>query len=313
MIGRHIQALFISLLISICPFALMGQENNVTVNYSYNQEKEEYVFQAINLNSEHYTVIVLFDRIQNLTASSGIPFVKTIPLGTSRLFTLKKTGSGTPDFSYKYYRFEGTANPKVKEVIYTLPVSPGRQVQVRQVGSVKGLIGQESDEDHYVLGLNMMDGDTIVAARGGEVESIQGGSQTDTLTYSYTRSRNYIRIRHEDGTVARYVNFKNGSLQVELGDWVIPGTPLALATQTSQYGDALVFFEVNYLDLNVQEGRPFREWSRWRYIRPVFETKGFTGVLEKDKNYTSILTDETVIQEMSKREKKKFFSKKNSN
>ena len=51
----------------------------------------------------------------------------------------------------------------------------------------------------------------------GSLKKYKQTIQTDNLNYTFTTERNYIRVRHEDGTVARYTNFKNNSALIEVG------------------------------------------------------------------------------------------------
>lgn len=294
-------------------FCLLGSiqsfaQRQIKVSYNYDNVTEKYIFEAQNTSNNHYTLVIYFNTINNLRASTGLPVIKTIGPGINRLFTLERSGPGSTNFDWGWVYWLGTHKAKVDDVDYVLPVTPGKKVEVVSLSSLKQTLYQEEDSTHYALGFNMVDGDTIRAVRRGVVESIQQDIQTDTLTYSFTRNRNSMRIRHEDGTVARYTNFKNNSALIEEGDEVLPGTPLALATQTNIVGDAYVLLTITYIEIEPERNVEYKEWATTKYVIPKFKTDGYQGELEPRKSYLAILNEDLITQEMSKREKKKYLS-----
>ncbi len=297
----------------LCCFLFSAEiiaQSNIEVSYDFDQKTGDYKFTAINTSPSYMTIVVEFNKLVGLTCNTSLPAVKVVPPGRHRLFELEKSGSGNSDFNYKFYYWTGSANPKIDDVLYTFPVSSGLQVEVREVGSIKELVKGEEDEDFYALSFDLIDGDTITAVRRGVVEQIEQGNQTDTLTYTFTRSRNFMTVRHEDGTVARYMNFKNNSAQVEKGDEVLPGTALAVATQTSTVGHARLLLDITYLAIDTKVSRNYKDWAKVKSLIPKFVAEGFEGSLKSGETYTSVINDELITQEMSKREKKKYLGSK---
>ncbi|WPZ11584.1 M23 family metallopeptidase [Roseivirga spongicola] len=297
----------ILLIIFLVSISSLGfAQRPVSVSYKYDKTTEKYIFEAKNSTNEYITLVVYFNRLSSLNASTTLPAVKTIRTGTTRLFTLEKMGTNTPSFDYGWVYWFGTHNAKVKDVQYLLPTTAGTKIAVFNTNTVKDVLGQKDDTDYYGLAFKLVDGDTITAIRKGIVEAIQQENQTDTLKYTYTKNRNFLKIRHEDGTVARYSNFRNESVQVSEGDEVNPGDPLAIATQTNQMGDATLLITVSHLHIDPDDGKNYRDWSSNKYVRPKFKTKNYEGLLEPGKTYISTISTDLITQEMGKREKKKY-------
>ena len=297
-------------LVSFLTLELYAQRD-IKLSYNYDEVNNKYVFEAQNLGNTHYTVVVNFKRLENLHASTNLPAIKTIGPGMTKLFTLERSGPGTTDFDFNWIYWPGTHNAKVKDVLYTLPATPGIRMNVFETNTINETLGMDDESDFYGLGFRLVEGDTICAIRGGIVESVIQETQTDTLTYTFTRNRNKFRIRHDDGTVANYSNFRNGSAMVEEGDEVFAGSFLAIATQTNTRGDATVLISISHLNIDPNRSKDYKEWNENIYIRPRFKTKEHEGELVPSKTYISVINLEIITQEMSKRQKKKYLTGEN--
>lgn len=298
--------------LALCLFICINRQSqtaNIEVSYRYDANSDKYEFEAKNLTSSYLTIVVVFERLVNLSSNAGNPAMKVVPPGVHRMLNLEKSGSGDPDFNYRTYYWFGTANPKIEDISYVLPVDAGKTVEVRHIRHISELISQEDNPEHFALGFNLLDGDTIRAVRKGVIEQLEQENQTDTLKYAYTKSRNKIHIRHDDGTIAVYSSFKNHSAMVGIGDEVFPGSPLAIATQTSPSSDAFLILSVNYLVLMPTSMENYKEWGSNKSFIPKFMVEGYEGELQTNQKYTAILNEELVSQEMTKRQKKKYLAK----
>lgn len=304
--AKRISLLFV--LFTLTFSALTAQENVIRINHEYDQQNEEFVISADNFSSTYYTVVVKFSKLYSLSSTTKLPAIKVVPPGSHRLFKLEKSGTGQPDFNFQYAYWKGVANPKIEEVAYTLPFSPAIEARVKEIGSLSEFLNQDSDEDYYSIGFSLVDGDTIMASRKGVIEVVEDQKQTENLNYTFTRDRNYIRIRHDDGTIANYWNFKNSSSLVEVGDEVFPGTPLAIAAQTRERGDALLMLSFFYLVVEPSDFTDYKEWDSYKYFQPKFAQQGGVDVLEDGSTYKGFISDELITQEMSRRQKKKYRS-----
>jgi len=292
----------------IIPYQVFAQSFNVELKYSYNQEREQYVFQAINSENEDMTVVAIFDKLYNLKADVRLPFIKTLSPGMYNVFTLSQANSRNGDFSYKYYVYRGVANPNINEDYrYLIPVSNGKKVGVGKLNFQKS----DSENEPYGLVFKVSLGDTITASRGGLIKSIVDVDVDNTDEINLSIKSNRITIQHEDGTLAHYSNFAVGSSLVEKGDFILAGDPIAKAGQGSSEGGSSLYFHMTYMTLDVRDSRHHRSWSEWHFYKPKFITKEHEGELVPGVTYEALINSDLITQEMSKGEKKKYLKKKN--
>jgi murein DD-endopeptidase MepM/ murein hydrolase activator NlpD len=74
--------------------------------------------------------------------------------------------------------------------------------------------------------------DTIVASRAGRVALVYDGSNSGGCGPEYAHASNYVVIDHGDDTSALYLHIAYDSAQVQVGDLVHQGTPIAIAGET---------------------------------------------------------------------------------
>lgn len=304
------RSLFLLCILATCSFSAQAQRP-LKVSYERNSNGE-YVFYAENTTNKVYHVVVSLDRLVGLTCGCQLPYSTNVRLGRSQLFKLTKDGmAGNTDFSWSWSYNEGYANPKVNEkVVYALPVAPGKQTRTIPLQSLSKTFGdKEPPADYYAVGFSLNLGDTIFASRGGTVEEIKDGLESEKDQLRFSRERNRIRIRHKDNTVGYYSIFKNKSFLVEEGQEVEAGTPLGLATGENYTSGPHVRMWVQYLSFNVK--LPKKERYRWGYVTPQFATANEGNVVVKgNATYEGMLNESLIVQELSKRELKKRAKKK---
>lgn len=290
---------------------ILQAQSPVRISSEYDENREEYTIFGINDSEKSQTLILMIEQMDGVVPSRKLPVISTIfPREIKRLIKLERIGTATPRFSTTYRYFNGVANPDInEEVRYLLPMSNGLTTQVFLAKSLEEIVqsGKVSEnEEMYSLTFKLVDGDTICAARSGVVEDVKQTGQSDLVNYSFSKSRNFINIRHRDGTIARYVQFKNETAMVQPGDQVLAGTPLAIAVQSNTLGEANLLFSVTYLEVDVDKMKVPGEWYDVKYVKPIFTTTDYEGVLEEATEYSVFLSEDLVLQEMSKREKKKY-------
>ncbi|CAM4185344.1 M23 family metallopeptidase [Pseudoalteromonas byunsanensis] len=122
---------------------------------------------------------------------------------------------------------------------YVLPYQAGE--------SYKVLVstGHYSEKNHgvglYAIDFVMPIGTKIVAARNGEVVSLREIYQDDN---GEDLKENYIFIRHDDGTIARYFHLTSQGALVNVGDKVKAGEVIGLSGNTGQSGGPHLHFDV---------------------------------------------------------------------
>lgn len=77
-----------------------------------------------------------------------------------------------------------------------------------------------------------MNYDTVVAARSGKVTMVRDNSNSGGCSAFYAASTNYVVIDHGDGTSSSYLHLAFDSVQVEPGQLVERGEPIAISGET---------------------------------------------------------------------------------
>jgi len=301
---RFLTFLFLfAVAIATAPYAI-AQRDYIGVSNEVNDDR--YEFSASNTSSRVISVVVFFPKLQYLRSTSRLPYVGAVQPGRTRLFELQQDGAGTPDFSYSYWSYYGLANPKVKDVLYSMPFQTARKVKVGPVIQSKEMLGKEGNEDYWFYAFRLKEDETITAARGGRIERIVKDNQGDDASLTFSRKRNRIEIRHKDGTLGIYENFKNGSSKVNKGQDVLAGEPLASAHKDAETGRAALLFGVTYLQIKVVNQNDPKSWSKTKYVLPKFKSTSGDKYINFKEMQTSYIDEELITQEMSKREKKKY-------
>lgn len=104
-------------------------------------------------------------------------------------------------------------------------------------GEIHGVTqGEDTTFTHNGLTAYALDFDlnyeTVVAARSGKVVMAREDSNAGGCSSFYENSSNYVVIDHGDGTAGSYLHLAYGSVEVEVGDIVARGEPLAVSGET---------------------------------------------------------------------------------
>jgi murein DD-endopeptidase MepM/ murein hydrolase activator NlpD len=115
---------------------------------------------------------------------------------------------------------------------YLLPYPPGEAYRVNQGNCTPGTHARGT-RDQYAYDFEMPIGSTVVAARAGVVEDLDeifldgNGVVTES---------NFVMTRHDDGTAAVYFHLTVNGADVERGQFVAQGQPIARSGQTGRAG-----------------------------------------------------------------------------
>ncbi len=150
------------------------------------------------------------------------------------LFILVGCGQGVSELSHNGV-CDGYADWNTSS--YKLPWAVGASYEISQ-----GNCGPASHlgAHRYSYDVSMQIGSSIVASRGGVVESMEeqyndGGGCAEL---------NYINIRHTDGTLARYLHLTRNGVLVNVGASVNQGDAIALSGNSGCSSGAHLHFMV---------------------------------------------------------------------
>ena len=157
-------------------------------------------------------------------------------------YTTLKVENGSSYYSYKYSWTMGSKDAKHNDdYIYQLPFKRGTSHIVSQ--------GYNGDKTHkgrsaYSIDFPMPEGTKIYASRGGMVVKTKSNSDVGGYAKKFASSGNYVRILHNDGTMATYYHLKYGGALVHVGQEVTRGFAIGYSGNTGYSSGPHLHFSV---------------------------------------------------------------------
>lgn len=287
-----------------------SQENSVKITSERNEdqsvdffyEKEDFGSFFLNLTFTHLENAIPTTYKGGLAGTSG-KFLSIKPMSQN----------SSIGYSYTYTYIRGVLNPKIDaSFVYLLPVSKGNTIKAFELSNLeKTYLGNTEPKGWKAFQFLVKPGDTVFSSRKGLIVEVTDGYEAETIAdISYKSKENAILMEHEDGTLARYSVLKKGSIMVKPGQTVFPHTPLALAGTYDLESNTQVRFFVYYLsEYNLENPEKLTLATKKNYyafVNPIFHTSDGDVHLKSMQDYTADFTNEHILKELSKREKKKL-------
>lgn len=201
--------------------------------------------------------------------------------GKNILFTIPNGSNVENPFkdpsSFIFYRGIFVDNLDIKYP-YALPVKNGK------------ITAWKTDIREHVKTLNfyMRQGDTVYATRSGIA--------------CKTANPGQLLIYHSDHTFAAYLVMDENFIVP--GEQVLTGQPVGLAGKTCV---SITYF---FLDENKFDALQATGYA-YSHFMPTFRTTEGDVIMEEKKKYKAVIDDDLIMQEMTKREQKKYLKTKN--
>ncbi len=120
---------------------------------------------------------------------------------------------------------------------YVLPVPIGEIVQI-DLSNCSGSFHSEGRPDEFGIDFNMPIGTQITSSRAGEVVWVEESGDDGRFP------NNLVVVDHGDGSFAQYMHLTRDGAAVEVGDLVVPGSPIGLSGATGLAGYPHLHFVV---------------------------------------------------------------------
>lgn len=273
-------------------------QKNVTMSSSYNQNREVYELRVQNNTSDYYTVIVSFTKLSGLKASVPLPGVVEVGPNVSKVaITLSKVGLGQPDFSYSYRYYKGCYDPEPDdEVAYALPISRDKKVKPRKINYIfSAMTEKENPENWNGVKFIMDPGDTIFATRRGMVQKVEDNSDLNRMI-----------VFNGDCTYTKYENFKSGTILVKVNETVNVGDALGIVSEAKPQEVSGVYVLSYTFSVKDMLARGEEKLSSTYFPIKWMTEEGLIEDWDYTAEYTSKVTDEIIMQEMTKKERKRW-------
>lgn len=285
-----------------------SQNTDVEITYQINSDNSvDFNFRK-NVPGTIF-VSIKFDHLENALQRS---YKGCISGTTGKVFTLKprdpNKGIGF-SWSYQYQRGRPFSRLK-KDFVYLLPFKDQATVKVHKLFYLGKQFGGGAPEDWTAFQFLTKQNEPVLAARKGLVIEVIDRFIADTTKISsYSASVNEVIIEQRDGTLARYSGFKEGSIKVKEGQVVYPQQELGVSGRYDSDLRSEIRFCVYYLntrDIDNLDNK-IKRMNIHSYINPRFHWKGGESIILPRNDYVAESTEELIMQEFSRREKKKYF------
>ena len=196
-------------------------------------------------------VLLSSARSRNMHAEPALPARATVPAGGSvlvaRLGGNASSRNGSFDLSLRGVPGNPSARPQ--DVEYLPPL---RQSHNRIDQGFDGQFSHGDEENRYALDFAADIGTPVLAARAGTVMQIEAAfSKAGLKKDTYSGRANFVRILHDDGSMALYAHLTTGGVLVRVGQQVKAGQQIGLSGNTG-------FTTGPHLHFSVQVNRGMR-------------------------------------------------------
>lgn len=226
---------------------------------------------ADNLMHGPVQVMLRFKRNRNVTGSPALPATATVPARSSVLVATISTTDPLRgnEFELLLDGLPGDPAAQPRGYDYRLPFDYAR---VRVDQGPGGSFSHNDPQNRYAVDFALAEGTPIVAVREGVVMQVEYDFDKAGLNREkYGGRANFIRIVHDDGSMAVYAHLKPEGVQVRTGQRVRLGQRIGLSGNTG-------FSTAPHLHFVLQANRGMRlESIPFRMFGPLGELKFPTG------------------------------------
>lgn len=177
-------------------------------------------------------VMLHFSRGSNVVGEPALPARATVPARGSTL--VARIGAMDPtrpgDFELRLEGVPGDPSAKPRDFAYRLPL---RQHAPRIDQGYDGRFSHVDPQNRYALDFAAEEGTPVLAARDGVVMQVESDFDKAGLNLEkYGGRANFVRILHDDGTMALYAHLQPEGVLVRVGQRVRGGQQIGLSGNT---------------------------------------------------------------------------------
>ncbi len=194
-------------------------------------------------------------------AVPALPARAVLPAYDRRVLTRLQS---MPTTALQLRMVPGSPNAKPRDVEYGYPLG------TRELRITQGWGGQHSHRDaenRHAVDFAVDEGTPVLAARAGTVMDIESGFSATGRSTTDAGHANYVRILHDDGTMALYAHLKADGVRVRIGQPVRRGDAIGLSGNTGFSAGPHLHFVVQVNRGMTLESIPFRMFGPQGILR----------------------------------------------
>ena len=196
------------------------------------RDGQDYLAYADNRLAGPVQVRLSFTHSRNVLGDPLLPARATVDASGSAL--VARIGAADPaapgDFELRLEAVPGSPNARPRDFEYAYPLAGG-DLRVEQ--GFGGAWSHNDEQSHYAVDFAAPIGTQVFAARGGTVMQVESDFDKAGLNLEkYGGRANYVRIVHDDGSMALYAHLREGGVLVRVGQRVEKGQEIGLSGNT---------------------------------------------------------------------------------
>jgi len=177
-------------------------------------------------------VMLRLSRGDNVVGEPALPARATVPAHASvlvsRLGAIDPARSGRSEFRLEVV--PGDPNAKPRDVEYGFPL---QTTALRIDQGYGGVFSHNDMQNHHAVDFAAAIGTPILAARDGTVMQVESDFDKAGLnSEKYGGRANFVRVLHDDGSMAMYAHLKTDGVLVRVGQRVRRGQQIGLSGNT---------------------------------------------------------------------------------
>ncbi len=177
---------------------------------------------------------LFFTAATNIQSLPSLPLRQVLGPRTRILLSrIESLPSATPVSSYALGLRTIPGDPRAfpEDVSYSLPVDEGSGWELGQ--AFHGGFSHSDEQNRFAVDFIVDPGTPVLAARSGTVMEVMSGFNGNSLNRrDYAERANFIRILHEDGSMAIYAHLQENGVLVAVGDRVALGQEIGISGNT---------------------------------------------------------------------------------
>ena len=182
---------------------------------------------------------------QNISSDRPRHFTAVVPARQERTLVRLKPANPRLAYRYRYSHRLVIGDPAARHLPpqpYLLPVPAAERFRISQ--AFGGSATHTDAQNYYAVDIPMPQGTPICAARGGVIMEVANDFLSGGIGSGYQEKANFIRILHDDGTMAIYAHLQAESIRYPAGTRVARGAVIAASGNTGYTSGPHLHFAV---------------------------------------------------------------------